>query len=324
MPDRVLVTGATGFVGSHVAQAFVEAGYEVRVGARASSNLRWISNLDTERVPLDVRGEPEDISRAVESVDVVVHAAGITRARRPEDYYSVNAGGTDKLAAAALRAGVRRFVLISSLAARGPDGPASGDHPESDYGRSKLEAENHLRSLEGRMEAVVLRPAAVYGPRDTDLLPLFRLANAGWLPVPSGAGSLQPLYAEDAARAALAAAREPVGFGPFPVAENRRYSWRDVAAGLEKALGRTVRAVRLPTAAFVLAGRATELAARPFSAAPIFDERRARDLALNAWTCDVSGTEEALGWRAEVPLFEGLERAARWYGQVGWLSMKPG
>jgi nucleoside-diphosphate-sugar epimerase len=320
MPDRVLVTGATGFVGSHVAQAFVEAGYEVRVGARASSNARWISGLDTERVPLDVRGKPEDISRAVENVDVVVHAAGITRSRRAEDYYSVNAGGTRRLAAAALRAGVRRFVLVSSLAARGPDGR---DHPESDYGRSKLEAETHLLALVGQMETVVLRPAAVYGPRDTDLLPLFRLARAGWLLVPPGGALLQPVYVEDAARSALAAARAPVDFGPFPVAENRRYTWRDVAAGLEKALGRTVRAVRLPAGAFVLAGRAAEWAAKPLSAVPVLDERRARDLALNAWTCDVSGTEEALGWRAEVPLFEGLERAARWYGQVGWLSMKP-
>ncbi|MFL6059403.1 MAG: NAD-dependent epimerase/dehydratase family protein [Rubrobacteraceae bacterium] len=320
MPDRVLVTGATGFVGSHIAQAFVEAGYEVRVGARASSNERWISGLDTELVPLDLDGSVEDLSRAVYNVDVVVHAAGITRARRPEDYYSVNAGGTRNVATAALQAGVRRLVLISSLAARGPDGRV---HPDSDYGRSKLEAENHLRALSDRMETVVLRPAAVYGPRDTDLLPLFRMARAGWLTVPSGAALLQPVYVQDAARAALAAAREPVGFGPFPVAENRRYTWRDVAAGLEKALGRTVRAVRLPAGAFVLAGRTAEWAARPLSAVPILDERRSRDLALNAWTCDVSGTEEALGWRAEVPLFEGLERTARWYGQVGWLSMKP-
>jgi nucleoside-diphosphate-sugar epimerase len=312
MSDRVLVTGATGFVGSHIAQAFVEAGYEVRVGARASSNERWISGLDTERVPLDLDGSAEDLSRAVQNVDVVVHAAGITRAGRPGDYYLVNAGGTRSVATAAL--------LISSLAARGPDGR---DHPESDYGRSKLEAESHLRVLSGRMEAVVLRPAAVYGPRDTDLLPLFRMARAGWLTVPSGAALLQPVYVQDAARAALAATREPVGFGPFPVAENRRYTWRDVAAGLERALGRTVRAVRLPAGAFVLAGRMAEWAARPLSAVPILDERRSRDLALNAWTCDVSGTEEALGWRAEVPLFEGLERTARWYGQVGWLSMKP-
>ena len=171
------------------------------------------------------------------------------------------------------------------------------------------------------MEAVVLRPAAVYGPRDTDLLPLFRMARRGWLPVPSGTNLLQPVYATDVARAALAAAREPVGSGPFPVAERRRYTWKDVVAGMEKALGRTIHAVRLPPAAFTLAGRAAELAARPFSVAPLFDERRTRDLAVHTWTCDTSATEEALGWRAEVALPEGLERTARWYGQAGWLSM---
>jgi nucleoside-diphosphate-sugar epimerase len=323
MPDRVLVTGATGFVGSHIAQAFVEAGYEVRCGVRASSDLRWISGLPVEHAPLDLTARPEDLPRAVENVDLVIHAAGITRARRAEDYYSINAEGTRRLAVAALGTGVRRFVLISSLAARGPDDPTKDDHPESAYGRSKLEAEARLRSSGGRMEAVVLRPAAVYGPRDTDLLPLFKMANRGWLPFPSGTNLLQPVYAEDVAQAVLAAAREPAGFGPFPVAENRRYPWEDVAAGLEKALGRTVRGVRVPATAFTFAGRVAEWAARPLSAVPIFDERRGRDLAVRTWTCDVSGTEKALGWRAEVPLFEGLERTARWYRQAGWLSMKP-
>jgi len=315
----VLLTGATGFVGSHVARALVEAGYEVRCGVRASSSMRWISDLDIERVPLDLSGQPEDLSRAVKNVDLAVHAAGITRARRAEDYHSVNAGSTRRLGGAALGAGVRRFVLISSLAARGPDG--SG-HPESAYGRSKLEAETHLRSLGGQMETVALRPAAVYGPHDTDLLPLFRMASAGWLPIPSGAGSLQPVYAADVARAVLAAVREPASSGPFPVAENRRYAWRDIVAGLEEVFGRAVRAVRLPAVAFILAGRMAEWAARPFSAVPVFDERRARDLAIYTWTCDTSATERALGWRAEVPLFEGLERTARWYRQAGWLSMK--
>jgi nucleoside-diphosphate-sugar epimerase len=319
VPERVLITGATGFVGSHVAQAFVEAGYEVRIGARASSDPRWISDLHAERVPLDVSGDPENISRAVRNVDTVAHAAGITRAKCAGEYYAVNAGGARRLAVAAFRAGVRRFVLVSSLAARGPDGRG---HPASDYGWSKLEAERHLRSLDGRMETVVLRPAAVYGPRDTDLLPLFRLAHAGWLPVPSGAAPLQPVYAEDVARAVLAAAREPAGFGPFPLAENRRYGWPDVVAGLRKVFRRPVRAVRVPAAAFVLAGRAAERSARPFSAVPLFDERRARDLALNAWTCDVSGSEQALGWGARIPLVEGLERTATWYGQAEWLSMK--
>jgi nucleoside-diphosphate-sugar epimerase len=323
MPERVLLTGATGFVGSHIAGAFVEAGYEVLCGVRASSDMRWISDLPIERVSLDLKGGAEGLPRAVENADLVVHTAGITRARRVEDYHSVNAEGTRRLAVAAFEAGVRRFVLISSLAARGPDDPTKDDHPESAYGRSKLEAEAYLRSLGGRMEAVVLRPAAVYGPRDTDLLPLFKMAIRGWLPVPSGANLLQPVYATDVARAALAAVREPLGFGPFPVAENRLYTWKEVIAGLEKALGRTVRAVRLPAAAFTLAGRAAEWAARPFSAVPVFDERRGRDLAVHTWTCDISATERALGWRAEVALSEGLERSARWYGQAGWLSIKP-
>ena len=94
MPERVLITGATGFVGSDIARTFAEAGYEVRCGARASSSARWISNLDVERVPLDMVGRTEDFSLAVQNIDLVVHAAGITRARRAEDYRPVNAGGT--------------------------------------------------------------------------------------------------------------------------------------------------------------------------------------------------------------------------------------
>jgi nucleoside-diphosphate-sugar epimerase len=317
VPERVLITGATGFVGSHIARAFAGAGYEVRCGVRASSSARWISDL--ERVPLDMVGRAEDFSLAVRNIDLVVHAAGITSARRAEDYHAVNAGGTRKLAAAALEAGVRRFVLISSLAARGPDNKSGGDHPESAYGRSKLEAEAYLRGYEDPLEAVVLRPAGVYGPRDTDLLPLFKMASAGWLLLPSTANVLQPVYAGDVASAALAAARKAPGFGPFPVAEAARYTWEEVVAGLERALGRNVRAVRVPAAAFTLAGRAAEWAARPLSAVPVFDERRGRDLALRTWTCDTSATERALGWRAEVPLLDGLERTARWYRQAGWL-----
>jgi nucleoside-diphosphate-sugar epimerase len=230
VPDRVLVTGATGFVGSHVAQTFVEAGHEVWCGLRASSDPRWISDLPVERVPLDLT-QPEDLSRAVKNVDVVVHAAGLVKARRTSDYHLVNAEGTRKLAAAAKEAGVRRFVLISSLAARGPDNTPTRDgrdHPVSAYGRSKLEAEEVLRPFGARMGVVALRPSGIYGPRDTELLPLFKMARRGWLILPSGPQVLQPVYATDVARATLAAAgKTTVDFGPYPVAEASRYTWQD-------------------------------------------------------------------------------------------------
>ena len=121
----------------------------------------------------------------------------------------------------------------------------------------------------------------------------------------------------------VAAAREPVvGFGPFPVAEAGRYAWSEVVAGMEEALERRVRAVRAPAALFGLAGGVAERLAGVGGTAPLFDRRRAEDLAVHSWTCDVSGTEEALGWRAEVPLPEGLARTARWYRDAGWLGIK--
>jgi len=324
VPERVLVTGATGFVGSHIARTLAKAGREVLCGVRSTSDTRWIDDLATERVRFDLDSQ-RGLVEAMRGVQVIVHAAGLTRSGRASDYHSVNAEGTRRLAGAAAAARVRRFVLISSLAARGPDASAKagGDHPVSDYGRSKLAAETYLRDLEGVLDAIVLRPTAVYGPRDRDFLPLFRLALAGLLFVPGSAGLLQPVYVDDVARAALAATGEAdVGFGPFPVAGAQIYAWQDVVTGLEEALGRHVRVVRLPAAAFLLAGGASERVAKVRGRAALFDERRARDLAVHAWTCEVSGTEEALGWRAEVPIFEGLHRTARWYLQAGWLGVK--
>ena len=321
MAGRALITGATGFVGSHITEAFLKAGYEVRCGARDPKHPRWLAELPVEVIPLNL-DRPEHLPPALEDVETVVHAAGITSARRPEDYDRVNALGTRRLADAAREKGVRRLVQISSLAARGPDGSA---HPTSDYGWSKRKAERNLHSPSNDVETIILRPAAVYGPRDTDLLPLFRLAKRGLLFVPPGPGLLQPAYAADVAAAALAAATLAAAnspgsvAGPLPVAEAGRYSWKQVVRALEKAVGREVCAVRTPAAVFRFGGRISERVAGLAGAVPAFDERRGLDFAAYNWTCEASAAEKALGWRAEVSLDEGLRRTARWYEENGWL-----
>src|SRR5574340_25657 len=170
---RALVTGATGFVGSHLAERLVGEGWQVRCMVRRTSSLRWLPpGVET------VYGElasGEGVGEAVHGADAVFHVAGVTKARRAAEFYEGNVRATANLLEAA--GDVPRFVHVSSLAAAGPGADLSEDNPPrpvSDYGRSKLEAEKLAR---GR--AVIIRPPVVFGPRDTDVLQIFRAVNRG-------------------------------------------------------------------------------------------------------------------------------------------------
>lgn len=318
----VLVTGATGFVGSHIAEAIVMAGHALRYTARETSDLRWLRDLNAERVEVDF-ARTGALESATEGVDVVVHAAGVTRASSPGEYERVNAVATEGLARAAAASGVGRFVLISSLAARGPTRP--DPRPTSDYGRSKLDAERRLRSVAeqaGELDPVILRPAGVYGPRDSDLLPLFQMAARGLLVAPSGSARLQPVFAGDVASATVVAVEGGGSEGgtPLPIAEPFVYDWAEVARSLGDVFGRKVRVVRVAPLLFEAAGVAADSVARLTGIAPTFDRRRARDLSRLEWTVDVGITERTLGWSPMVPLAEGLAITANWYREIGWLS----
>lgn len=330
MPESapaVLLTGATGFLGSHVAEALVAEGWIVRCTVRETSNLRWIESLPVERITVDLRSA-SDLARAVEGADVVIHAAGITRARSDAEYTRVNAEGTQSLAVAAAGAGVSRFVLVSSLAARGPDRTAdrdrAGDRPKSVYGESKLAGERRLfQVLSGSgaaMDGVILRPGGIYGPRDEDSLSLFRVARTGVLPVPSGKGRLQPVYVKDVAEAVVRAATRPrIDLEPIPIVGTEIVTWAAMGEALAEAIGKPVRLVRVPTPIWQLGGAVTETAARLFNVPPQFDRRTADDLARFDWTADPRRAEKTLGWVAKTRLREAMVRTGRWYREQGWL-----
>lgn len=311
---RVLVTGASGFLGSHIAELLSARGDRVRCLLRAQSSTRYLPTA-AERV-VATFDDAAALQRALAGVEAVIHAAGVTRARAPLEYLRANVAVTAQLAEAAAACGVRRLVFISSLAARGPDG---GDGPLSLYGASKLAAEQLLWGYRGALELVILRPAGVYGPRDRDFLPLFQLAQRGLAIVSTRNPTLQLVHAADVARACAAALEAPVAEAPLAIAAPEVIDQRQLTQLLAQVVGRRLRALALAPAAFEVAAWGSELLAALTHSAPRFDRRRARDVSRYRYTCDPLPAERALGWRAQQALPAGLQQTYAWYRAAGWL-----
>lgn len=324
--SRVLVTGATGFVGSHLVDELTARGCRVRALVRRTSNVSRLEELGIELVPggLD---DAEALERAVAGVDVVFHLAALTRAMSASEFERVNAGGTRAVVEAVRRRSPgARLVYLSSLAAAGPavDGRPVGredpPRPITAYGRSKLAGEEACLAAAGELEVVVLRAPAVYGPRDRDFLIYFRLAKRGFLPVLSGPERpMQFIHATDLAQALVRAAEASNAAGVYHVAEPRPYAWADVARLIGQAAGRRARVVRVPAGLVAGAAALSELAARAVGRETILNRERVREFLAPAWLCETEAARRELGFEARIPLAEGLAQTAEWYRAQRWL-----
>lgn len=327
---RVLLTGATGFVGSHVVEAFGTAGFRVRALVRSPGRASRLRELGFTLVEGSLEDE-RAVAEACRDTDVVVHMAALTHARTAADYERVNVEGTRRLLEAALAAqpAPRRFVYLSSLAAAGPcidgRGVRTEDTPRplTAYGRSKLAGEHVVLEAADRIETVVLRPPAVYGPRDTDLFHFFRLASYGVVPVPTGpARPLQMVHVTDLAAALVRTVAAGRASGVYHIAEARTYTWEQVGRMVGDAVSggrRAVRVVRLPAGLITGAAAASEWAAGLVGRSSIFNRDKAREMLASGWLCETESARTDLEFEAGISLAEGLTETARWYREQGWL-----
>ncbi len=328
---RILLTGATGFVGRALLQRLLAGGHRVRVLVRDPARLppaaRRHQGLETRQGSLEREAA---LAGAARGVGAVIHVAGLVAARRVRDYHRVNVAGTGALLRVCLReAPEARWIQVSSLAATGPGDPVEDrtpPRPVSEYGRSKLLGEQILRAS-GLRTWTVLRPPAVYGPGDRAFLPFFRAAARGLpcaVPWP-GPRRLSFLHVGDLAEA-LAGLAEGADFPAgevFHVAGPEAVGLREFLDLLARVFGRRARPLPVPLAlgwplAWVLSPSRVLLGVPRY-----LSPDKLRELGAAAWHCRAERFREQTGWRPAWSLEEGLRDTARAYHEAGLLPAAP-
>jgi len=327
----VVVTGSTGFIGRHLVDALLERGAEVRALVRPETPRdsrdprigHWEADLLDDR---SVRESP-----VWDGVTRVFHLAGVTKGRTLDQFRAGNVFPTaNLLAALAARPGrPPRVVLVSSQAAAGPAGDASAPVRETDrprpveaYGRSKLQAEQAVVRYRDSLPITIVRPSSVYGPGDRDFLNLFRQERhrVAFRVVPRD-HALSLVYVDDLVRALLLAAEHQAAAGrTYFVADEAPVTWGELYDTIDAVLDNTPLPVRLPSPLLRLAARGGDFVSAITGRPSIVNRNKAALARQRWWLCDSTRAREDFGWRAEVPLLDGLHRTYNWYVEARWLK----
>lgn len=321
----IALTGGTGFVGSHLVDALCAAGISPRVLVRDLENPRWIAGVDAELVKGSME-DPESLERLVGGAGTVIHLAGVLRAAREADFDRGNREGAANLVGAVRRSAPNaRLVHVSSLAAAGPSSDPKGKAPDdpaapiSAYGRSKLAGEREVEALGDAGRWCILRPPAVYGPRDTDILEFFKMASRGLAAIPAGERWLTMAYVGDVVRAILAAASAGAHGRVYHLGERAPQTLERIFDLLAAGAGSRVRVVRVPPVVIKLAGVAgSSLQRLGWRRMPLTVDKSTELLARH-WTAQTAPSLDALGLGEGTPFGQGAESTWRWYRLMGWV-----
>jgi nucleoside-diphosphate-sugar epimerase len=328
LSPKALVTGGNGFVGSHLVEALLKKRYEVVCLVRNKSDLTFISGLSLEYRYGDVT-DFGSLREAVKGVDFVFHVAGITRAKNKEEYFRVNASGTKNLVQACSETNtrIRKFIYVSSQTAAGPASdlyPIDESvkcRPINDYGKSKLEGEKEVLKLKDKLPVTIIRPPAVYGPRDKDILYFFQLINKGIIPLFGfKEGYLSVVYVKDLVQGLILAAESQKSSGQiYFLTDGKTYSWSEGFRIIRDALGVKAIRLRIPKPLLVISAFFSEAFTRLLGKTPLLHLGRAKELCQRFWISDVSKAKTELGFVPEYDLNKGAFETVKWYRENKWL-----
>lgn len=326
---KVLITGASGFVGYHLIEEALNADLEVYAAIRPSSDQSHLSEFHINYVNLNY----SDISALKQELedkqyDYIIHAAGTTKAKTKADYDLVNATYTRNLAVAALEANInlQKFIFVSSLAALGPLTDLSAEiqdntppRPVTNYGASKMLAEQYLAELT-TLPLLTIRPTAVYGPREKDLFILFNSINKGLEPhIGRFEQQLSFVYVKDLVKVIVQALTVSDTHKAYNISDGKIYNRYALAVYSKKALNRKTFKFHLPVSLVALLASLMDFFYANSKNTPTLNKEKMAELTAINWACSIKNATNELSYVPEYDLEKGVMQTIRWYKLNNWL-----
>jgi dihydroflavonol-4-reductase len=323
-----LVTGASGFVGSHLVERLLSLNHQVRIIARKESKLKWIDASRVEIVHCNY-DDASSLKNAVKDVDYIFHVAGVIKSKTKEGYYKGNVEPTKNLLIALDKENqnLKRFVFVSSQAAAGPSqkGMAKTEemecNPVTTYGRSKLMAEMEVKKFTGKIPYTIVRPSAVYGPRDPEILMFFQTLKKGIQPMVGFKEKYVSLvHVFDLIDGILLAAFSDNSINQtYFISNEKGYGWEEIGNISSRILGKKLIKIKIPHFVVFTVAAISQFLSYFKKEATILNLEKAREMVQESWVCSVEKAKKELGYNQKVSLEEGIKNTVNWYIENKWL-----
>lgn len=333
---KILITGASGFVGSFLVEEALNRGFEVWAGIRKSSSKRYLQDnriqfIDLHYADMDkLKNQLTGFQSKFGKWDYIVHNAGVTKCKDKRDFDTINYQYTRNLADALIACEMlpEKFILISSLSAWGPVKEASGlpimlndlPNPDTKYGKSKLKAETYLRNLP-HFPYIILRPTGIYGPRDKDYFLMFKAVKQGVeFLVGRKPQYITFVYVKDLVKVVFLAMEKGVAAKSYFVSDGQTYSAIDFSSCIQRESGKK-HLIRLtvPLGLVKFVCLACEKTAGLFGKTATLNSDKYNIFKQRNWMCDIADLENDLGYTADYDLEKGVKETFAWYKEEMWL-----
>lgn len=330
---RILVTGASGFIGSGLVAALAANGHEVCALMRPTASSEFLKDIAFTRLSGDILN-PDSLVRACQNIDVIFHLAGLTAARNREEFFRFNAEGTKNLANAAIKTGVKRMIYVSSMAAGGPSVGLSPktenetNHPVSMYGESKLRGELYLDELKDQLPFIVVRPPLVYGPRDKNIFLFFKTIQKQWMPLmpsrtPTGHKYYSAIHVDDLIQILIKSLDAPdsvfASGERFNSSDGQIYTQERIFSLIAEEL--QVKPIRVKVPGFLVAALASggTLLGKMMNKNLPLNKDKLNELNPDYWIVSSQKAFDQFHFKPKYTMESGIPQTVAWYKIHGWL-----